>query len=387
MSITERQIKNGWLEEYIKFVDRQESPERFHIWSGLFAIASSLGRKTYLNRGYYKLYPNLYVCLLAGSASCRKSSAADIAIIDILNETGIDTSNQKLTPEGLIQTILLAGLGKDASEVVIYNDELATFFDSKYAGDLIDIMTALYTCKTTWSYRTIKRGIEVLKNICANFLTCATPSSFQKCFSKREMEEGFLSRLVIVFEHIGLRKELCIKISESELAMKARLIHDLSVIRTLQGEFTLQPDAIEWVEIWYKALNMNSDNVSNYIDGYLARKHDLLFKVAMLLSTGLDNNLQITKGMLQAADAILTANEYNMPLAYNKMQETETGNAQDRVLSLIARKGRISHSDLMRATVRYLNKTALDSIVDTLKSADLIDVEFTDTRGRIYTAS
>src|SRR5580765_4183188 len=74
------QMQESFLELYIKYTAKQESPQAFHLWVGITILASALGRKCFINRGYYRLYPNLFTIVVAGSARCRKSTAISIGI-------------------------------------------------------------------------------------------------------------------------------------------------------------------------------------------------------------------------------------------------------------------------------------------------------------------
>ena len=73
--------KNGkrrledWLTSYLEYTSEQESPQLFHLWVGMNVIASTLERRVWVDRGYYRLYPNLYVCLVGARARVRRTTA------------------------------------------------------------------------------------------------------------------------------------------------------------------------------------------------------------------------------------------------------------------------------------------------------------------------
>src|SRR3990167_8776352 len=94
---------NDWLRVYLSLTEGQESPDIFHLWCAVSTIATTLERNVWLDRGYYTLYPNLYVVLVSGSAVARKSTAIGVAsrLYREANPEGIMVS-QKVTPEALI---------------------------------------------------------------------------------------------------------------------------------------------------------------------------------------------------------------------------------------------------------------------------------------------
>ena len=79
-----RKLEGGWIRHYLEFTKGMESPEIFHFWVAISLIATSLGRDVYLDRGYFKLYPNMFIVLLAESEECAKSTAIKIGVNMIL---------------------------------------------------------------------------------------------------------------------------------------------------------------------------------------------------------------------------------------------------------------------------------------------------------------
>ena len=80
-----RKLSN-WLRSYLEYTSETESPETLNIWIGLSIIAGALGRNVVMSRGHHKIYPNLFVVLVAPSGRHRKSSACGIGI-DILRQS------------------------------------------------------------------------------------------------------------------------------------------------------------------------------------------------------------------------------------------------------------------------------------------------------------
>jgi hypothetical protein len=57
----------NWLEEILRGTEEAESPRTFFFWSALAAVSAVVKNKVYLDRYFYKLYPNVYVLLVAAS--------------------------------------------------------------------------------------------------------------------------------------------------------------------------------------------------------------------------------------------------------------------------------------------------------------------------------
>src|SRR5262245_47344511 len=63
----------GWLDLYLKFTERQESPAEFHLWAGIAALGHVLGRRVWLDRFEGgKIYPaQIMVVIVSESAVAR----------------------------------------------------------------------------------------------------------------------------------------------------------------------------------------------------------------------------------------------------------------------------------------------------------------------------
>src|SRR6267378_5661198 len=73
----------GLLADYTFYNSGNECPESYHIWSCLATFSAILSRRIYIDRGYFKIFPNLYVCLV-GDAGSGKNTARGIATNNLL---------------------------------------------------------------------------------------------------------------------------------------------------------------------------------------------------------------------------------------------------------------------------------------------------------------
>ena len=58
-----RELGN-WLKAYSEYSTESESPEMFHLWTGLSILASAVRRNVVLNQGINLLFPNMYVVVV-----------------------------------------------------------------------------------------------------------------------------------------------------------------------------------------------------------------------------------------------------------------------------------------------------------------------------------
>src|SRR5262245_31687639 len=101
--MTERRLSD-WLDAYLEYTANQEPTDKLNFWVGVSMISAALKRQVWMKRIRYKLYPNIYVLIVADSGKARKSIAMDTgvkllqsAVPDIFYISG------SMTPEGLIK--------------------------------------------------------------------------------------------------------------------------------------------------------------------------------------------------------------------------------------------------------------------------------------------
>jgi len=159
-----RQLSN-WLEYYMKYTQRTEPPELYHLWSGLIAISSALRRKCYCNWGALRgnVYPNMFVSLV-GPPGGRKGTAMKIAksFVQKLDITlGADSlgSTQALYRELMDSEdsyVDHEGITRKHKSVSIWAEEFQVFLTDRDQM-LIPSLTDLFDCADIWKYKTLTR--------------------------------------------------------------------------------------------------------------------------------------------------------------------------------------------------------------------------------------
>src|SRR3990167_2442403 len=51
-----KNIKPGWLKDYLDYTSGHEAPEDFHVWVGLTIIGSAIRRRAWINNVYHNYY-------------------------------------------------------------------------------------------------------------------------------------------------------------------------------------------------------------------------------------------------------------------------------------------------------------------------------------------
>ncbi len=385
----ERRCGDGFLTEYLKYTEHQESPEDFHTWVGLSCVASAMGRRCWINRGSYNIYPNIYTVLAAESATLHKSTCLKLGV-RLLKEALPEDLNffaQKITTEAFIKFLNSTYEKQKISEGIIHASEFSVFF-GKSATDptLLQTLTDMYDCPGHWSYSTMTRGVEHCNNICINMMAGSTPDWLKSSLPTESVGGGFFSRLLIIYRQECGRKipfpEDCYN-SSVEIAYR-NCINDIQVVRNMGGEYRWEKRAKEMYANWYYSFNDASD-APPYLRGYYGRKGDNIIKLAMICSASKSSVRKITDQDIMFAITLLNENEQYMKGIINLLGQTEEGKRNEKILYIIRKRKSITHSQLLQSLSHQMNKDEIALVVATLIESNLVKKDF-DGRKFIYHA-
>lgn len=382
--------KNGrnvgdWLTGYLEYTSEQESPSLFHLWVGLSVLASALGRQVWINRGYYTLYPNLYVVLIGASARVRKTSAIRIGY-ELFREALPNNVlvSQKITPEALIGVFVEQYKEKKVSGGSIVSDELGVFLGgSSKSSDTMQLLTKWYDCPSHFEYHTMIRGKEVMNNVYCNLMAGTTPLWLRDSMPKHAMGGGFTSRVIFCYQATPEHLEPWPEMTPALVRLRVKLVEDLRIIAKLGGEYKITKNAREWFTEWYTSVFHPETTPHASLDGYFGRKHDTLLKIAVLFSASKGNNKVVDEIEMRMALKAINENEKFLPQTLRLIQMTEIGEESEKVFRLIERRGKVDHTSLMRQVSYCINSKRLEEVLGDLMVCEKIE-QITDKDKRYY---
>ena len=342
----------------------------FHLWTGLTIISAALGRKCYIDKGYYKLYPNLFTILVAGSAKCRKSTAINIGMSILRQVPGQKIISGKISPEKFIQE--LEPETKDANaEALVHASELSVFLTKQNYGEpLIHVLTDVFDCPDNFDYKTKNSGQVLLKNVFLSIIAATTPDGVAQGIPPSALLEGFASRVLFVFQADTERSNALPVLSEEEMEMKRELVRWLTRIARFKGQFVLDDEARGWYVHWYKHMAPPADK---RLEGMFGRKHDHLLRLGMLYAAA-EDRMVIDINDITAAERSIDFLEKCAPGALQEIGGDDKSNLLSRAKVLIKRLKRITHSEFLRLMYPARADT-FKVILDTLIQSGLAVVD------------
>jgi len=334
-----------WLQSYLVYTEKQESPEKLHFWVGLSILSAALKRQVWIDKGYYKLYSNIYVLLVAESAMLRKSTAMDIGI-KLIRDAVPDLYyiSGSMTPEGLLKhmnrvKVISNENGKPHiqydSHVFIHADELAELFgfDRQRASRFTILLTKIYGAQTEHTHTLATEGQLLLRNLYPTLLAGTDPRNLKVL--PEEAVAGLIGRLVFVTANEKRKPIAWPHPTDSDAQLYDLLKYDLNTISQLRGEIIVTDDAHARFEDWY-VKHAEGHEEDPRLDAFRERCHDTALKLAILLSISCYDDL------------VLTDQHMERGINYIEAQIPEFGRVANWAISSTYAQGRARFIDTLR---------------------------------------
>ncbi len=383
-----------WIKDYLLFTEALEAPSTFHFWAAIGTIAGALRGKTWIDMGHWKWKPNFFIIFVAPPGVATKSTAMGIGMDLLRDVEGIHFGPNSVTWQALTDAFMDATERFDlpegktllSSSLSINASELGTFLDPANS-EMIDLMVDLWDGKEApWKRRTRGDGETQVDNPWINFIGCTTPSWITENFPEYAIGGGFTSRTVFVYaetkRHLKAYPGREVKAENPKI--RARLLHDLTEIASLVGEFKLTEDAFEWGTAWYEThWGSTPDHLKgDRLGGYVARKQTHIHKTALVLSAAESNSQLITAKHLIQADKFITALEADMKKVFSVMGGSDAGKQTAILLRIMAQARVVSKATLWRQMVTQMSYQDFESAVNSLLNSGYCN--YKKTSGEIF---
>ena len=309
----------GWVEAFVAETDYVPSPKIFRQWGAISAVAGALERRVWVNTPGV-LYPNLYVLLLGPPGVGKTETSWRVQqLMSMLDDHHTAPSN--MTKAAFIDAL------NDASRIILqeedsveYNslyiisNELGTLIDS-YNREFLGTLTDLYDCKGyTERKRTAKLNITIDKPQ-VNMLASATPAWLSDIMPEGAWDQGFLSRVIIVFSGDNSPKPL---FGSTNTGLSEALQESFTEIGELHGEMEFTTEAAKLANDWHMAGGPKRPDHPR-LNNYNTRRTAHLLKLMMIACASDFGHLTITADHYRTALGWLLDAEHYMTDVFKAM--------------------------------------------------------------------
>ena len=388
---------DDWIEEYLKYVEYTEPPTSFHRWTAIGCISAALQRKVYMDWGFERIFPNLYIVLLGPAAQTRKSTALRIGE-DLVRDLGIPMIGQDNSPESVIREIKKATTNfqdgtnvKIQSAVVNFSSELSVFL-GRQNTDFHKYLTDWYDSPTEWKRTTKHQGIDDITGMCFVLVGAMAPDWIPFVFTPESIGGGFTSRIFFVPEDRKSKTIVNPNKCPPPNGRRDRLLADL---RHIQGEIVgpmkLSPQAEQFYEEWYARTDAEMLDHGKFavpdksFHTYCGRRPTLLRKVAMCISASKKDLPLIELEDIQQALFYMEESEAKMPGMFAGVGRSPQAAQVQGVLDYVRIVKKIKKSAVLQTMMQDLSADDLDGIERTLEASKLVRItRLTDENDTLY---
>lgn len=392
--MAERKLKN-WLDAYLEYTLETESSPIFHKWVGISSIAAALRKKCWLSLGRLKVFPNLYIVLVAEPGIARKSQAISYGV-DILNQIpAIVTSADSVTPQAMLQDLELCAMDdqlpdgrmmKHASLSII-SKEFESFLGQKGENiKMLVLLTDLFdSSEAPWKYRTKNSGTNTIPSVYLNLLGATTPDSLASCLPSSAIGGGLTSRILFVWSSMKTKKIPRPEDSARVQELRELLIHDLSVISRISGNYQFTEESGLLWDKWY--INYDETSVNRIctdpaFNGWYSRKPMMIQKLALINAASMHSNLIVEWENFDYAIKLVEEVENAMGKTFAAIGKNTTAPEVDKIISLLRNHKAISEKQLMQMLWRDVDATQFDSVMQTIMRSGNCERKYTSPNGQ-----
>lgn len=321
-----------WIDLFYEYTDNRPTPALFRKWAGIGIVAGALERKTWVHTLGSNLYPNLYVLLVS------PPGLGKTVMIDEVTKFWGSMKDHYLAPSSMSRASLADALREserhiirpqDTPSIINFNsllisiNELSTIMP-EYNNDFMGTMTDLYDGKR---YGEKKRGNDlsyVLEHPQLNLIAGTTPSYLNGIMPEGAWDQGFISRVIMVYSGEVELKDLFTEIDKKTKEFD-RLAEELKAIGTMYGRMQFHPDAAAAITAWYRKKGPPIPDHPKLI-WYNTRRTAHLLKLCQIASASRGEDFIISLEDYQRALGWLLEAEAFMPDIFRAM--TQGGDAR-----------------------------------------------------------
>lgn len=290
-----------------------------------------------------RLYPNLYTILVGhpGVGKTRTIMSGRKFLAE-LPEFHIAPTSMKMA--SLVDALLAAKrtiiqLPEPAIEfnsMTLVVDEWTAFMHA-FDDELVGGLTTFYDVVVPYEHH--RRGKDIRIRIPKpqlNILAGSTPGNLVKFMPDFAWDQGFASRLILVYS--GER------LSGDDFAYRRRdlppeMVHDLKLIYSLTGEFTVEESYRKAVAEWRSGDEQPKPTHPKLVH-YTTRRRAHIYKLSMVASVDNGNTLRLTEREFRVALGWLEEAELNMPSIFTEGATSVDARAMDEIRDYVARQGK-----------------------------------------------
>lgn len=374
-------ILPDWLGSFLDYTDNSEPPQTFRLWTGISCVAAALKRKCILPFGYLRIFPNMYIVLVAPPGKARKGTAISFGV-DLLMDIQIKMCADSITREALIRDI------RESKEVETSDDGVPcthcsytiiapemTVLINQNQRQMISDLTDMFDCGKgkdgTWEYITKHQGKDRIQGIWINLLGATTPTQIGT--NPEIIGSGLSSRIIFVYEEKQEKIIAMPYLSKEQRAIREDLYHDLEIINLMSGEFKPTENFLERWKEWYPEQTENPPFIDDKLAKYCTRRGLHILKLSTIMSASRTSSMNVREIDLNRAIKVLELTERKMHNVFSSMGISDKSELLTNMMNEIGLRREILRSEFIRNYAHDIpNAKEFEGILKTLENINFM---------------
>lgn len=298
-------------------------------------MSSALERRVWLNLSGGKIYPNMYVFLVANPGVGKDQAL--IPARELLEESKtINLAPTSMTGKGMIDVLADAKIMKEFTNpetkakvyyqsITICVPEFGTLL-SKHDLEFLSIINDAYNCGPSIRERLRSQRDElVIKNPHVSIVAGTQPQFISSMFPEEAWGMGFFARVIMIYHDKAIKSDLfsggLFSRDTGHEKLKKSLISDLQHINKMAGPMSVSKDAQHAINEWNLQDSESDQPTHPKLIHYNTRRILHLLKVCMVLAAS-RGKMEIGMAEWKDAQEILFEAEDRMPEIFKEMSNT-----------------------------------------------------------------
>lgn len=369
----------SWIEAYCDYITPySSSPSEFHFWSAVTIIAASMKRHVWVDRGSWKLYPNLFT-VMVGRPATGKGASINPAIA-ILKEAG--TANilaDRMTIEYVLEKLStgfanhnisggVLSAGTDATALILA-PELSVFLrtNNEALGDLCQLWDS-----TSFDYATRHKGLYPIKDPGVSLLGGSAPKWLSKSIPDDAVGGGFTRRVNFVYtkqDPVFAPWEIVLN---GNAKMTNLLVDDLKAIHSLTGEYKASAAFKVVFDTYMKGIKIEDFDDEATV-AFKGSKWVNVVKLCMCIAAATRDSMVLEAEDFLLAFPLVDKVESDLALVFRSVGESDDVVSMALLMEFIEKRGYTTLSDIMSHLWRHISRDDALRIIITLKESNMID--------------
>jgi hypothetical protein len=367
----------NFLDTFVDWTKDSESPESFFLWSGLSAISAVMRDNIYQQWQYDRLYPNMFVLLIAPPAIGKRLPMVMAGkLIKRAKNTKVIEGSASI--QAVVKSLgSYETGGQKGASCILYSEEFSSFHVKDQNTN--ELLTDLWDYHEVWE-RNLISWQATLKNVCMSLLAASNEVLLKEILDSRAMFGGLLSRTILVMEKRKRRRDALIRKGDLAVAEHGKLMEGilgdhLVNLSKIKGPIEFDEEALKEFEFWYDTEWKDNEENPKTTTGIEGRMKTHVKKVAMAIAMCEGNlDLWVRKIHVEFAIELCLRLYRNYQILSSESGKSPTAHPAAILIRMLSgqKDYTLSRKSILRMKLGEFNPTILDEVVLTLQGAELL---------------